>query len=295
VHTLAVTVIFGIITAAPIAVGAVGFTLQYGVTNVLNLAYGAITTSAVFVTSLVGRSSSTLAVLVIAGAIWGGAFSWILNRAVVAPYIRRGTNLLGMAILTIALGLIIEFGLESIQGPDVLTYPLSQGSPLKIFSVVISTSQITVVALASFLMILMHLILRHTRLGLAMRAMASDPSLSRTSGISTGRVRGITWAVSGALCGVAGTLLGTSIGTFDSTVGNNLFIYIVAAAIVGGIGRPYGAIVGALVIGIVSEGASVVISPDLNYVAAAAVIVGMLILRPQGIFQDYASMRELTE
>ena len=292
-HVLADTIVFGIISAATIAVGAVGFTLQYGATNVLNLGYGAIVTSAVFVTSLVGDHTTNIALLLLTGAAWGALFSWLLNRTVIVPFVRRSTNLIGMAILTIALGLVIEFSLEAIQGPDTLTYSATPGSPVKVLSVVVSTTQITLIGVAVILMLATHLLLRHTRIGLAMRATAADPSLSRTNGISTARIRAISWAVSGALCGITGTLLGTSVGSFDASIGDNVFILIVAAAIVGGIGRPYGAMLGALVIGIMSEAAATLVSPDMNYVVAAIVIVVMLVVRPQGIFGDFTGSREL--
>ena len=286
-------IIFGLVSASIVAVGALGFTLQYGITNVLNLAYGATMAAVVFATWGLSHFTGSVAALILGGFFFGAAFSSLLNLAVVAPFVRKGTNLVGMAIVTIAVGLVLEFSLESIQGPYTWVYPTPGTAAFRILSITVSTTQTAIVLLAVLLMLAMYLLLRHTRLGLSMRAMSADPSLSRASGIPTGRVRAVTWAVSGGLCGVAATMLATTVGSFDSTIADGTFILVVAAAIVGGIGKPYGAMLGALCIGLVSEAVSAYMSPDLNYVVAGAIIVLTLLVRPQGVFGDFASTREL--
>jgi branched-chain amino acid transport system permease protein/neutral amino acid transport system permease protein len=289
------TIVFGIISGTLVAIGAVGFTLQYGVTNVLNLAYGSILTSAIFIGYLVSQHTTALWLLLVVGAAWGAGLSYLLGMGLLARYVRRGTNAVGVAIVTVSVGLIIQFGLEAIQGPGLLSFQSVAGSPFHIFNAVVSTTQVMLVAVAVGLMTLMHLLLRHTRLGLAMRATSADASLSRGCGISTNRVRSLSWLISGGLCGVTGIILGVSVGAFNSTTGNDLFILIVAAAIVGGIGRPYGAMVGGLLLGIVSEGTAAVLSPALDDVVACGVIVLVLVARPQGIFSDYAPTRSLAQ
>lgn len=289
------TVVFGIISGTLVAVGAVGFTMQYGVTNVLNLAYGTIFTSAIFVGYLVAEHVTTLPLLLLVGAVFGAVLSYVLGMFVLQPFVRRGTSSAGIAIITISVGLIVQYGLEAIEGPGVLSFTTNSGSPFHLGNAVVSTSQVIFVAVAVGFMVAVHLLLRHTRLGLAMRATSADPSLSRGCGIPTNRVRAVTWLVTGALCGVTGIILGVETGTFNSATGNDLFILIVAAAIVGGIGRPYGAMIGGLVVGIISEGAAALISPALNDVVAAGVIVLMLLWRPQGIFGEYSSTRAVVQ
>lgn len=288
------TIVFGIITGSLVAVGAVGFTMQYGITNVLNIAYGPIFTAAIYIGYVVSEHVTNLAVLLVAGALFGAAVSWVLGMVVLAPFVRRGTNAVGVAIVTVSIGLVVQFGLEALQGPGLLTFNAINGSPVHIGSAVVNTSQITLVCVSFALMIAVHLLLRRTRLGLAMRATSADPSLSRGCGIPTDRVRAMTWLISGALSGVTGIILGVSIGAFDSTSGSSLFILIVAAAIVGGIGRPYGAMAGGLVLGIISEGTAAVFSPALKDVVACAVIVLILLWRPQGIAADYSATRAVT-
>lgn len=289
------TIVFGIITGSLVAVGAVGFTMQYGITNVLNIAYGPIVTASIYIGYVVAVHVTNLAVLLLAGAVFGAAFSYVIGMVVLAPFVRRGTKLVGVAIVTVSIGLIIEFGLEAIQGPGILTFNAIQGAPVHIGSAVVNTSQIVLVGVSFALMVVVHLLLRHTRLGLAMRATSADPTLSRGCGIPTNRVRAMTWLVSGALTGVTGIILGVSIGAFNSTSGDGLFILIVAAAIVGGIGRPYGAMIGGIGIGIISEGTAALISPALKDVVAAAVIVLFLLWRPLGIASDYSATRTIAQ
>ena len=289
------TLVFGVINGALIAVGGVGFTLQYGVTNVLNLAYGAIITSAVYVGYLMSTRTTNLAALLLVGAVWGGLISVVLGIFVVARYVRRGTNLVGVAIVTISVGLIVQFSLEAIQGAGILTFRSSHGSPFHIFNAIVTTTQASLVGVSVCLMALVYVILKYTRLGLAMRATSADPSLSRGCGIATERIRALSWLISGGLCGVTGIMLGVSVGAFNSSSGNGLFILIVAATIVGGIGRPYGAMAGGLLLGVISEGTAAWFSPALRDVVASGVIVLVLLWRPQGIVADFTSSRVLTQ
>lgn len=285
--------IFGTISAGLIAVAAVGFTLQYGVTNVLNLAYGTIITSAIFFSSLIQHWTHSLLVELIVGAAWGAAFSVAVSSVLLDRFVRRGANLVSVAIATISVALIIQYGLQSMAGQAVRTYAGSTGSGVRILTAVVGTTQLSLAGLAVAVMICVHLLLRHSRIGLAMRVMSADAALARTCGIRTGRVRAVTWLVSGALCGITGVCLGATVGAFDSTTGNDLFILVVAAAIVGGIGKPYGAMIGAVIIGVLSEATAAYLSPSLKDVVACLVIVLVLLFRPRGIFADYSSGREL--
>jgi len=288
------SLVFGVITGALVAIGALGFTLQYGVTNVFNLAYGAILTSAIYIGYEVSKLTSNLAVLALSGAVWGALLSLLLGAGVIRPFVRRGTTLVGVVIVTVSIGLIVEYTLEAIQGPGVLTFSSVTGSPIHISSATVNITQIYQVIIGVVLMLGVHLILMHTRLGLAMRATAAEPSLARGCGISTERVRALSWIISGGLCGICGILLGEQSVIFSSTTGDDLFILIVAGAIVGGIGVPLGAMAGGLLIGIISEGTAAFINPALRDVAAAVVVVLMLVLRPQGIFASSGSTKVLT-
>lgn len=294
-HTVMSVIGFGLLTAALLSIGAVGFSLQFGVTNVLNLAFGAIMTSAIYIHYTTTNASIPIWIGVALAAVFGAVVSLIFSLLVVDPYVRRGTSLVGMAMVTIAVGLVVQFSLEAIQGPTVLSFQAQSQHQLHFLTITMSIRQVVIIALAAALMLAVHLLLKHSRLGLAMRATAADPTLTRACGASTRRIRSVAWMLSGALCAVCGSLLGLNQGAFNSTTGNEFFIVIVAAAIVGGIGKPYGAMLGALIIGLVTEASATVISPSYKDVVAFAVLVIVLLVRPQGLISEYSSARELTQ
>jgi branched-subunit amino acid ABC-type transport system permease component len=291
--TLLTVLIFGAYTGSLLAIGSVGFTMQFGITNVLNLAYGAILTASMFIEYWIGGGNPNVWLGLLIGGLGGGAVSLVFGRAIVTPYVRRGTTLVAMAMVTIGMSLIIQFTLEAIQGPLSYSYHVASNSEYHIGSVIISSRQVVTIGTAVALMIGVHLLLRYTRLGLAMRATAEDPALARASGIVTRRVQTTAWLVSGALCGIAGVLLGISTGSFNSTTGAGFFITVVAAAIIGGVGKPYGAMLGALIVGLVSQAAAALIDPSYQNIVAWGVLILVLLFRPTGIFAEFAAEREL--
>ncbi|HEY6277705.1 MAG TPA: branched-chain amino acid ABC transporter permease [Streptosporangiaceae bacterium] len=286
-------VIFGVYSAALLAIGAVGFTLQFGVTNVLNLAFGSVITASIFAEYGLTRHSTNIWLAMAVGAASGALLSLFLGQVVIAAFIRRGATGFGIAMVTIALSLMIQFSLEAIQGPYIFAFAASSPSTMDIGGVILSTGQLTTIIVAVAAMAGVHLLLRATRLGLAMRATAADTSLTRGCGVSPARTRAVAWLVSGALCGLCGVLLGLGEGSFSATTGSDFFITVAAAAVLGGIGKPYGAMLGALIVGITSQAAAAVISPSYKTIAAWAILILVLLLRPQGILAEFASEREL--
>jgi branched-subunit amino acid ABC-type transport system permease component len=284
---------FGLITASVLAVASVGFSLQFGVTNILNLAYGDIMTAAAFIAYLITRAGLNVWVALVAGGIFGAVFSVFLNRGLYTPFIRRGTRLFGMIIVTIAVSLIMQNGLQAIFKATFFSLQVSRGRSYHFLGMIFTGAQLGIIAIAVIAMLLIHLLLRYTKLGKAMRATATDPDLARSCGIATDRVIDVAWALSGALCGIAGVALVMNITSFTSTTGGQFLIPIVAAAVLGGIGQPYGALLGALVIGIASELAAALISPDYKQVVAFIILIVVLLVRPQGILSEIATQKEV--
>ena len=284
---------FGIVTASILAVAGVGFTLQFGVTNILNLAYGDIMTASAFVAYLVTNAGLSVWLALVAGAAFGSAFSVLLNRFIYTPFVRHGTRLFGMIIVSIAVSLILQNALLAIFGANFFSLQMPRPSPVRIAGMVFTTVQLAIIGIAVAAMLLIHLLLRYTKLGKAMRATATDPELARNCGIATDRVIDLTWALSGALCGLAGVVLVMNVTAFTDTTGSQFLIPIVAVAVLGGIGQPYGAMLGALVIGITSEVAAAVFSPQYKDVVAFVILVIVLLARPQGILSEVATRKEV--
>jgi len=293
VSTLLPAIGFGVITASILAVAGVGFTLQFGVTNILNLAYGDIMTAAAFVAYLVTTAGISVWLALAAGAAFGAVFSVVLNRALYTPFVRQGTRLFGMIIVTIAVSLIVQNGLLAIFGANFFSLKMARPATVHIAGMVFTTVQLAIIGIAIVAMLLIHLLLRYTKLGKAMRATATDPDLARNCGIATDRVIDLAWAISGALCGLAGVILVMNVTAFTDTTGAQFLIPIIAVAVLGGIGQPYGAMLGALVIGITSELAAVAISPDYKDVVAFVILVIVLLARPQGILSEIATRKEV--
>jgi len=293
VNTLVPAIGFGIVTASILAVAGVGFTLQFGVTNILNLAYGDIMTAAAFVAYLVTTAGISVWLALAAGAAFGAVFSVVLNRALYTPFVRQGTRLFGMIIVTIAVSLIVQNSMLAIFGANFFSLSMPRPASVHIAGMVFTTVQLAIIGIAIVAMLLIHLLLRYTKLGKAMRATATDPDLARSCGIATDRVIDLAWALSGALCGLAGVILVMNVTAFTDTTGAQFLIPIVAVAVLGGIGQPYGAMLGALVIGIASEVAAAVISPDYKDVVAFVILVIVLLARPQGILSEIATRKEV--
>ncbi len=282
---------FGLVTASIVALAAVGFTMQFGVTNVINLAFGDVMTAAAFVAYLANAAGLNIWLCLLVGALSGALGSFLLNRALYAPFQRRGASVLTVVIVTLAAGLIVQNGVLALWGPGFYNYAFDAGSSLHLGALTVTLAELGIIALSVAAMLAVHALLTYTRLGKAMRATAANPELARGCGIRTERIVDLTWLISGALCGAAGVVLVINTSSVSATTGANFFLVIVAAAILGGIGRPYGAMLGALVIGLGTEVSAAFLSPSYKNVVAFVLLVLVLVLRPQGILAGTSSDR----
>jgi len=283
VNTIVPAIGFGIVTASILAVAGVGFTLQFGVTNILNLAYGDIMTAAAFVAYLVTSAGLSVWLALVAGAAFGSVFSVLLNRCIYTPFVRRGTRLFGMIIVTIAVSLIVQNGLLAIFGANFFSLKMPRPAPVHIAGMVFTTVQLAIIAIAVVAMLLIHLLLRYTRLGKAMRATAANPTLARNCGIPTQRVIDMVWLITGGLCGVAGVVAALNSDSFAIASGAGFLITALAAAVLGGAGQPYGAMIGAVIIGLITELSAATWSAEYKEVVAFGILVLVMVLRPQGL------------
>ncbi|ACU53474.1 inner-membrane translocator [Acidimicrobium ferrooxidans DSM 10331] len=276
---------FGIVTSAVLALAAVGLSLQFGVTNYVNFAYGAYLAVGMFVTytASVGlHLPFWLGGLV--GVIASGLAAVAVDVAVLEPFVRRGTSGFFLLIVTFGLSLILLNLVQAIWGVGFDRYPIAAGNPLHLGPFSLTAAQIGVVIVAAVVMVGVHLLLTRTRLGMAMRAMSDNAPLAAASGIDTRRTTRWTWFLSGALAGLGGITLALNTVEFQAFTGNTFLFVIFAAVILGGIGKIYGAMVGALVIGLAISLSTLVISAAYSLDVAFLVLVLTLLIRPQGIF-----------
>jgi branched-subunit amino acid ABC-type transport system permease component len=274
---------FGLVTASVLAIAAIGFTLQFGVTDVLNLAYGAVMIAGAFIAYAVNQAGLNVWAGLVVAVVACSAGSVLLNAGIYTPFQRRGASPITMVIVSLGMTLIIEFGVQAIAGGTSVSYTMSQGPLVRAGGLVLSTVQLVVIGLSLLVMAGTHVLLRYTRLGKAMRATAANKTLARNCGIRTGRVINVTWAITGGLCGLAGVVFAMDAGSFNATATDLFLILILAAVFLGGPGQAYGAMLGAVVIGLATEISAAYITADYKYVIAFVALLVMLGVRPTGL------------
>ena len=270
---------FGLVTASVLAIASVGFTLQFGVTDVLNLAYGAVMIFGAFIAYLLNSHGISVWVGLLAAMAACSLLSVLLNAGVYAPFQRRKATPITMVIVSLGMTLIIEFGVQAVAGGVAVSYTMGQGSTYRAGGLILSGVQLLIIGLSIVVMLATHALLRYTRLGKAMRATAANRTLARRAG----QVITVTWAITGAMCGLAGTVFAIDQGSFDATSTDLFLILILAAVFLGGPGQPYGAMLGAVIIGIATEVSAAFVPADYKYVVAFLVLLIMLGVRPAGL------------
>jgi branched-subunit amino acid ABC-type transport system permease component len=283
VSVLVESIGFGLVTAAVLAVASVGFTLQFAVTNVLNLAYGGVMVVSAYAAYAVNQHGVSIWISALAGIVAGALLSLVLNNLIYTPFQRKGTSPIGMVIVSLGMTLILVFGTQAIAGPTNVSYTASQGATVKPLGFNLTVVQLVIIALSIALMVLVHGLIRYTRLGKAMRATSANRDLARNCGIRTDRVVTITWLITGALCGLAGVVFALDSGTFGATSTDLFLVLILAAVFLGGPGEPYGAMLGALVIGLATEISASIVVSDYKDVVAFVILIAMLAVRPSGL------------
>jgi branched-subunit amino acid ABC-type transport system permease component len=274
---------FGVVAAAVLALASVGFTLQFAVTNVLNLAYGGVMIVSAYAAYLLNEHGVEIWIAVLASIVTGAVLSLFLNNVIYTPFQRRGTSPIAMVIVSLGMTLILVFGTQALAGPTNVSYVMSQGATITVGSIVLTVVQLVIIALSIVVMLLVHALIRFTRLGKAMRATAANRNLARNCGIRTDRVVSLTWLITGALCGLAGATFAINSGTFGATSTDVFLVLILAAVFLGGPGEPYGAMLGALVIGVATEASASIIVSDYKDVIAFVILLAMLTVRPNGL------------
>ena len=277
---------FGLVTASVLAIASVGFTLQFGVTDVLNLAFGAIMILGAFVAYWVNENGLSVWLGLLLAVAACAVASVLLNSVVYTPFQRRGATPITMVIVSLGMTLIIEFGLAALVGGVGVSYTMGNGPTFQAGGLILTGVQIVIMAIAVAAMAGVHVLLRYTKLGKAMRATAANRNLARNCGIRTGRVITATWALTGALCGLAGTVFAIDAGSFSATSTDLFLVLILAAVFLGGPGQPYGAMLGAVIIGLATEVSAVFIPADYKYVIAFVALLVMLGVRPTGLLGE---------
>src|SRR5574340_1195900 len=156
---------FGIASGALIALGAVGFSVQFGMSNILNITYGSLMTLGAYVgLFLVDRSVNVWLALVIAGVVVG-AVSVGFHRWLLGPLVRRGTRPFAIVIVTVSAGVVLQYVIVALAGPDAKSYGEQSGQTFRFAGLILTASQATIIVITTVLMLALHLLLTQTTLG----------------------------------------------------------------------------------------------------------------------------------
>ena len=275
---------FGLVTAAILALATVPLSLQMSVARIPNFAHGEILTAGAYAAYVVNEHSGNIYLEALAAALAGGAAAFLLNTLLLQPFARRKPKLLILFILTIAGSLVIQNIILFFFTGNSLAYRLPPSPPHRIGPFLLTGMNLFTIAAAVVVMLAVHVLLKYTKFGKAQRAVADSQELAKVTGINSERIIRLTWLIDGIVAGFAGFLLGVSSGTLTPTLGQGYLLVIFAAAILGGIGRPYGAMAGALVIGLAMEISALYIPASYKEVVAFGLLIITLLLRPNGIF-----------
>ena len=272
----------GVLIASLLSLAAVGLSLSFGVARFANVAHpdfmmlGAYATFAYNV--VLGWSFWAAAALGITTAlIIGVAVAWLaFDKLPVSGNVQLLVVSIGVSFVLRHVALLI-FGATPAQFAVPLQRPWVWG-PVRL-----TAYQIATLLVAGALILGVHLLLTRTRLGRILRAMADNPMLCQVSGVDVDRARLAMWAIVVLLGAVAGILFGLNL-VLQPNMGWDLIIPIFAAAILGGIGSPYGALAGAVTLGVALEWSTLVIPFQYKEMVAFAVMALCLLLRPRGLF-----------
>jgi branched-subunit amino acid ABC-type transport system permease component len=284
VNALLLSVGFGLVTASVLALSGVGLSLQFGVTNFVNFAYGDYATLGAYVALLLNAHGVNIYLAMAVAGAAVAVFAVAVNRILFQPFLDRRVPLLTMLIVTLGLSLVIQNGIQSLWGPNFQTYTVVAQRNYALGPFLFTGQQLVIMAVAAVCLVGVYMLLQHTRMGKAMRAMSDNRELAEVSGIDNARVTDVTWLVSGFLAGVSGVVLALNVSSFTPLVGALFLFLVFSVVIMGGIGKPYGAMLGALVIGLVTEVAGGFIDSAYAQAIAFVVMIVLILVRPQGLF-----------
>lgn len=282
--------LFGLI----IAITAIGLSLVFGTTKLVNFSHGELVTLGAIVAWWLNVTGPFGLWelgwhLLIAGVLAvgvGAALGAGLERGLWRPLRDRRTGLIQMLVISIGLMLLLRYLMLFAFGGARRPYgDYAVMSPLHVGPITTNARDLTVMALSVTALVAVGLMIQRTRMGKAMRAVSDNIALAQSSGINVRRVVLLVWIMAGGLAALGGIFLG-AVENVNYLMGFRLLLLIFAAVILGGIGTAFGAMVGGIIIGIITE-MSVLFSPtELKMAWGLLALVVVLLVRPQGIFGE---------
>jgi branched-subunit amino acid ABC-type transport system permease component len=254
------------------------------VTNFINFAYGDFMTFGAYIAWTTADRGVPFFVAVIIGGIATGLLGVVANIVIFRPFMRRGVRPVTLLIAGVGLSFIVQNGITIIWGSEPVRFNVTLGNAIHLGPLVFTPGDLVTIGAAVVLLVLLHAMLTYTKFGKSLRATSNNVDLAKACGIDSDRVISLTWFIAGILTAVAGVGLVLQESTLDPTTGFTELFVIFGAVILGGIGRPYGAMLGALVVGILTEVSGSYVDSAYKTSIAFGVVIVLLLFRPQGLF-----------
>lgn len=283
---------FGGLTRGSIyALIALGYTLVYGIIELINFAHGEIYMIGAFTALMVAGVLGVVgfpagAVLIVAALfaiVWCAAYGYTLEKVAYKPL--RGAPRLSPLISAIGMSIFLQNYVILAQTSDFVPFPrlLPDMEFLDYFGNIMGPSDFMILATSTAAMVALTLFIRYTRMGKAMRATAQNRKMAMLLGIDADRIISLTFIVGSALAAVGGVLIASHMGQVNFSIGFLAGLKAFTAAVLGGIGSIPGAMLGGLVLGLCESYATGYFSGDYEDVLAFGILILILIFRPDGI------------
>jgi branched-chain amino acid transport system permease protein len=267
-----------------LALAAIGLSLVFGTTGLSNFAHAELITFGGLMTLLFGVVLGMPIWLAIPIAlILSAALGYINDAALWKPLRKKGVGLIPMMIVSIGLSLAVRYIFQMFVGGDTQQLPGATDTSLSIGLFGLSWTDVASMGVSVLVLLAVAYFLLRTRLGKATRAVSDNPALAAASGIDVDRVIRIVWVMAGALAGLSGILWAYFRPGVSWDMGFQILLLTFAAVTLGGLGTAFGALVGALVVGLFVEMSTLIIPSDMKYVGALVILILVLLVRPQGI------------
>jgi branched-chain amino acid transport system permease protein len=270
---------------------ALGYTMVYGIIGLINFAHGEIYMIGAFVGLIVAgiltiMGWSGLAILVVAvlfAMIYSAAYGFTIEKVAYKPL--RNAPRLSPLISAIGMSIFLQNYVLLAQSSDFQAFPnlIPEFEFTKSFQGIVQSSELVIILIAALVMVALLLLIKHTKVGKAMRAIAQDKEMAMLLGVNVDRVISMTFIIGSALAAVAGVLIASNSGQINYYIGFIAGIKAFTAAVLGGIGSIPGAAVGGLILGWTESFATGYISSDYEDVFAFGLLVIILIFKPGGI------------
>lgn len=277
-------VINGLTIGLIYALVALGLTMVYGVLRILHFAHGATYTLGAYAAFLFLNMGIGLPLALVSAALIAAVAGIVIERVGYRPLV--GAKPIAPLIAGLGMYFVFQESFRILGGPYAQPFPAESPIPgVTVGPLSITGSQALAIIVGVLLLIGMHLIIRRSPLGLRMRAVADDRTMATAMGINVGRTVGYTFMLGSGVAAVAGVLIALSFNAVYPTMGLELTLKSFVIVVVGGLGSIPGALIASLLLGVgesLIEGYTAL--PIGKVEAAFAILIAVLLLRPQGLF-----------